>query len=307
MEIKNNSGGKSVLLIINPKAGRTTSKQKSEALVKIFRKYGFNPELHITEYAGHATELVKSMGDDFDVIACVGGDGTLHEVISGFMQTERRAQIGYIPAGTTNDFSKGIKLPKMPDVAVASMAKGKVQTVDCGDFNGDKFIYVASFGAFSKVSYATPQDMKNMFGRSAYIFDGIQSVFDIRPYHARITTDDAVYEDDFIFCGITNSYSVGGLINLPRDYVNLSDGKFELLLIRSVENPEDLPDTIHACIDFNFDHENVILTQSSTVKIELDEKTPFTLDGEFAGELDYAEIKNINPGYDLLIPVIKDF
>ncbi len=298
---------KNVLLIINPKAGRTTSKLKAENIAKTFVKYGFEPDLHITEYAGHATELARELSDKYDIVACVGGDGTLHEVINGYMDTARTAKIGYIPAGTTNDFSKGIRLPKIPETAVSSMAKGKVQTVDCGDFNGAKFIYVASFGAFSKVSYATPQDKKNMFGRGAYLFDGIQSVFEIRPYHARITTDDAVYEDDFIFCGITNSYSVGGIVNLPKTLVNLSDGRFELLLIRSVENPEDLFDTIHACIDFNFDHENVILTQSGYVKIEIDEKTPFTLDGECAGDFDRVEIKNINPGYDLLIPQKFEF
>ena len=296
------SSGKKVMLIVNPKAGRTTSKAKAESLKKTFARYGFLPELYMTEYAGHAAELAASAGEKYDIVVCVGGDGTLHEVVCGLLQSEKRPMLGYIPAGTTNDFAKSIKLQKMPELAVSTMAKGKIQTVDCGDFNGRTFVYVSSFGAFTKVSYGTPQDVKNVFGRSAYIFDGIQSAFEIRPYHARITTDDAVYEDDFIFGAVTNSLSVGGVINFPRDSVSLSDGKFEVLLIRSVENPEDLPDTIHACIDLNFDHENVILTQSSSVKIEFTEDTPFTLDGEYAGEVKEADIKIINPGYDLLIP-----
>ena len=296
------SNGKKVMLIVNPKAGRTTSAAKAEALKKTFLKYGFLPKLYMTEYAGHATELAASAGEKYDMIVCVGGDGTLHEVVCGILQSEKRPILGYIPAGTTNDFAKSIKLQKIPELAVATMAKGKIQTVDCGDFNGKRFVYIASFGAFTKVSYATPQDAKNVFGRSAYIFDGIQSVFDIRPYHARITTDDAVYEDDFIFGSITNAISVGGVINLPREMVSMSDGKFEVLLIRSVENPEDLPDTIHACIDLNFDHENVILTQSSSIKMEFTEDTPFTLDGEFAGAIKDARIRLITPGYDFLIP-----
>lgn len=296
------ANGKKVMLIVNPKAGRTTSRSKAESLLKTFARYGFIPELFMTEYAGHATELSASAGGKYDIVVCVGGDGTLHETVCGLLQSGKRPVLGYIPAGTTNDFAKSIKLQKIPEYAVATMAKGKIQTVDCGDFNGRNFVYVSSFGAFTKVSYATPQDVKNVFGRSAYIFDGIQSVFDIRPYHARITTDDTVYEDDFIFGAVTNSLSVGGVINLPRDMVNLSDGKFEVLLIRSVENPEDLPDTIHACIDLNFDHENVIFTQSSFVKMEFAEDTPFTLDGEYAGDINNAEIRIINPGYDLLIP-----
>ena len=296
------SNGKRVLLIVNPKAGRTTSPAKAEALRKTFIRYGFLPDLYLTEYAGQATELASSSAGKYDIVVCCGGDGTLHEVVCGLMELKDRPVLGYIPAGTTNDFAKSMKLQRMPELAVSTMAKGKIQTVDCGEFNGKKFIYVSSFGAFTKVSYGTSQEAKNMFGRSAYLFDSIQSAFEIRPYHARITTDDAVYEDDFIFGAAANSLSVGGVINLPRNMVSMSDGKLEVLLIRSVENPEDLPDTIHACIDLNFDHENVIFTKSSYVKMEFSEDTPFTLDGEYAGDIKEADIKIINPGYDLLIP-----
>ena len=296
------SDGKRVLLIMNPKAGRTTSKLRIETFQRTLEKYGFKPELHLTEYAGHSTVIAEQYGEDFDMIVCSGGDGTLNEVVSGIMKLDKKPVLGYLPAGTTNDFAKTIKVPKLIEPSVAMMARGKIQTVDCGTFNGRTFVYVASFGAFTKVSYATSQDAKNVFGRGAYIFDGIQSAFEIRPYHARVTTDDAVYEDDFIFGAVTNSLCVGGVMNLPRDMVGLSDGKFEVLLIKNVENPEDLPDTIHACIDLNYDNDNVILTQSSSVTIEFDEDTPFTNDGEFAGAHRRVEIKNVNPGYDMLIP-----
>ena len=303
MEGRNDfSRGKSVLLIINPKAGRTTTKARADAYRKSLQRYGFNVDMCFTEYAGHARELAENVGKNYDVVICSGGDGTLHETVTGLMSLDNKPILGYLPSGTTNDFAKSVKLPKIPEISAAMMAKGKIQTVDCGRFNGQPFVYISSFGAFTKVSYATPQDAKNVFGRSAYIFDGIQSAFDIRPYHARITTDDAVYEDDFIFGAVANSVSVGGVINLPRDMVSLSDGKLEVLLIRSVENPEDLPDTIHACIDLNFDHENVILTQSSQVTIELDDETPFTLDGEYAGNMLDVKIDVVNPGYDLIIP-----
>lgn len=296
------SNGKKVLLIVNPKAGRTTSKAKAETLKKTFVRYGFVPDVYMTEHAGHATELAETLGENYDIIVCTGGDGTLHETVDGVLNLKKRPVLGYIPAGTTNDFAKSVKLQKLPELAVSMMTKGKIQKVDCGEFNGKRFVYIASFGAFTKVSYGTPQDVKNVLGRSAYLIDGIQSAFEIRPYHARITTDDAVYEDDFIFGAVANAVSVGGVINLPREMVSMSDGRFEVLLIRSVENPEDLPDTIRACIDLNFDHENVILTQSSHVKMEFEEKTPFTLDGEYAGDIDKVKINIINPGYDLLIP-----
>ena len=296
------SDGKRVLLIMNPKAGRTTSKLKIDNFRKTLERYGFRPQLHLTEYAGHSTDLVRQYGEGFEMIVCSGGDGTLNEVVSGVMELKNRPVIGYLPAGTTNDFAKTVRVPKLIEQSVAMMAKGKIQTVDCGRFNGRTFVYVASFGAFTRVSYGTSQDAKNVFGRSAYIFDGIQSAFEIRPYHARVTTDDAVYEDDFIFGAVTNALCVGGVMNLPRDMVGLSDGRFEVLLIKNVDNPEDLPDTIHACIDLNYDNDNVILTQSKHVNIEFTEDTPFTLDGEFAGANRQVDIEIVNPGFDLLIP-----
>ena len=293
------SDNKRVLLVINPKAGRTSSTMKIDTFRKTLEKYGFLPDLYMTEYPKHATQIVAEHGGDYDMVVCSGGDGTLNEIVTGMMKLERRPVLGYLPAGTTNDFAKTLRLPRMLEMSVAMMSKGKSQTIDCGSFNDDN---VASFGAFTRSSYSTPQDVKNVLGKGAYLFDTVQSAFEIRPYHARITTDNAVYEDDFLFGAVANTLSIGGFINMPRDLVNLSDGKFELLLIRNVENPEDFPDTLRACLDLTYDHENVILTQSSYVKIELDEDVPFTTDGEYAGALKTVEIHDINPGYDLLIP-----
>lgn len=296
------SDGKRVLLIMNPKAGKTTSKTKIDYFKKTLEKYGFRPTLYLTEYAKHSTELVVKYGEEYDMVVCSGGDGTLNEVVSGLMQLEKRPILGYLPAGTTNDFAKTMRLPKLVEQSVAMMARGKLCDVDCGTFNGECFVYVASFGAFTKVSYSTPQSAKNMFGRAAYIFDSIQSAFEIRPYHAKVTTDDAVYVDDFIFGSVTNALNVGGVLTLPREMVNFSDGKFEVLLIKNIDNPENFSDTIRACIDMNYDSDNVILTQSSSVTIEFDEDTPFTKDGEFAGSVRENTVKCISPGYKLLVP-----
>lgn len=296
------SDGKKVLLIMNPKAGKTTSKNKMELFKKTLEKYGFLPTLYLTEYPAHSTEIVEKHGGDFDMIVCSGGDGTLNEVVTGVMKLDKKPVLGYLPAGTTNDFAKTLKLPRMVEQSVAMMSRGKLCEIDCGSLNGETFVYVASFGAFTKVSYSTPQSAKNMFGRAAYIFDGIQSAFDIRSYHAKVTTDDAVYVDDFIFGSVTNSMNIGGVLNLPREMVNYSDGKFEVLLIKKIDNPEDFTETIHACLDMNYDSDNVILTHSSSVTIEFDEETPFTKDGEYAGAFRTNTVKCISPGYKLLIP-----
>ena len=296
------SDGKKVLMIVNPKAGKTTSKSRTELFRKTLEKYGFEPKLYITEYAKHSTQLVLEYGEKYDMIVCSGGDGTLNEVVTGVMQLDKKPILGYLPAGTTNDFARTLKLPKIIEQSVAMMARGKTCNIDCGMFNGEYYVYVASFGAFTKVSYSTSQEAKNVFGRAAYIFDGIQSAFEIRPHRARVTTDDAVYVDDFIFGAVTNAINVGGVLTLPREMVNFSDGKFEVVLIKNIDNPEDFSETIHACLDMNYDSDNVILTRSSHVEIEFDEPTPFTKDGEYAGAETSNVIDVVNPGYKLLIP-----
>ena len=297
------SSGKKVMLVINPKAGRGTGEARIKFIEHTFKKFGFKYDLYLTQYSKHTTKLILEHGEEYDIVVCRGGDGTLNETVTAVMQLGKKPIIGYLPAGTTNDFAKTVRLPKAVNAAVRIMSRGKTQCMDCGLINGEiNFIYVASFGAFTTVSYETPQKIKNMFGKSAYMFDGIKSIKNIKPYHARITTEDTVYEDDFIFVSVTNSLSVGGLMNLPSDTVNLSDGRFELLMIKNPTDALELTDTIHGCIDFNYESDKVILTQANSVQIEIDGGAPFTADGEYAGTFETVSIGNINPGYELLVP-----
>ncbi|MBQ1848552.1 MAG: diacylglycerol kinase family lipid kinase [Clostridia bacterium] len=297
------SRGKKVLVVINPKAGRGITEARVRYLKHMLKKYGFVYDLYFTRYAKHTTKLTLEYGEKYDIVLCCGGDGTLNETVEAVMQLQKKPIIGYIPNGTTNDFAKTTRLPRAVGAAVRMMANGKTQCMDCGVINETvDFVYVASFGAFTRVSYTTPQRIKNFFGKSAYLFDGLKSLKEIRPYHARIVTEDTVYEDDFIFVSVTNSLSVGGVMNLPSDLVNLSDGRFELLMIKNPLDAIEIPEMIHGCVDLNYENDNIILTQASSVKIEIEDGAPFTADGEYAGTYKTANIANINPGYEILVP-----
>ncbi len=297
------SAGKRVLLIVNPKAGHGIAEPRVKYLEHMLKKYGFSHDLYYTQYAKHTTQLTLEHGEEYDIVLCCGGDGTLNETVEAVMQLKKKPTVGYLATGTTNDFARTLRLPRAIGPAVRMMANGKTQCMDCGSINGAlDFVYVASFGAFTRVSYTTPQRIKNFFGKSAYLFDGIKSLKEIRPYHARIVTEDTVYEDDFIFVSVTNSLSVGGVMNLPSDLVNLSDGRFELLMIKNPVDMLEIPEMIHGCVDFHYENDNIILTQASHVKIEIENGAPFTADGEYAGTYKTAEIVNINPGYEILVP-----
>lgn len=297
------SKGKKVMLVVNPKAGRGVREPRIKYIRHTLKKYGFECEQYLTQYSKHTTKLVLEHGERFDIVLCVGGDGTLSETVTAVMQLEKKPVIAYIPAGTTNDYAKTVRLPRSTGAAVRMMSHGKTQCMDCGVLNKTEiFNYVASFGAFTKVSYTTPQRIKNLFGKSAYLFDGIKSLKDIKPCHARITTDDTVYEDDFIFVSVTNALSVGGVMNLPADLVNLSDGRFELLMIKDPADAIEIPEMIHGCVDLNYENDNIILTQAKNVRIEIENGAPFTADGEYAGTFTDVTIDNIDPGYELLVP-----
>lgn len=294
---------KKLLLIVNPKAGMGTNEAKFGKLIAMLDRAGYDVIPYLTQYSKHSTRLVLEHGGDCDLIVCTGGDGTLSEVVSGAVQLENRPMIGYIPLGTTNDYAKSFKLPRTLTEAVKTIAAEKTLRVDYGVFNGSTtFIYVASFGAFTKVSYATPQDAKNVLGRGAYMFDGLRSLGDIRPYHAKVITDGETYEDDYVFASVTNATVVGGVMQLPVKEAELSDGKFEVLLIKNPSNIQKLSDTVFDLINSDFDNGRVTLTRSTKLKIEFSENTPFTTDGEYAGNFPYVSIENVKQGINLIVP-----
>ncbi len=287
-----------VCLIINPKAGHAVSVEKGEKISNMLKKHGCNVECFYTAHTNHATELVEKNLGKADVFVCCGGDGTLNETVAGIMHCAADTPIGYIPSGTTNDFANTLGLPKNPEKAVEMIANGNIFRTDVGIINGTHrhFTYIASFGAFANVSYETPQDVKNMLGHTAYILDGIKSIKDIKPIHARIKADDWETEGSFIYGSVTNSMSVGGMISLKKDDVVLDDGKFEVLTVSAPENVQQLGETMRMLFNRKYDGKRVNLTHSSHVEFEFDKPISFTADGEFAGEYEKISIDNIPRG-----------
>ena len=217
---------KKMLLIINPKSGKERIKNRLLAILDIFIKEGYQIQVYITQKALDAKEMARAQGGDMDLIVCSGGDGTLNETISGMMELEHRPPLGYIPAGSTNDFASSLKLPRrMADAAMAA-ASGEPCPIDVGRFQENQyFVYVAGFGAFTEVSYLTSQDKKNLLGHQAYVLEGVKSLTTIREYSMKIESDDQSYEGNFIFGMVTNTISVGGFKGRIR-YIDrkLKDG-----------------------------------------------------------------------------------
>jgi diacylglycerol kinase (ATP) len=287
VSFKNNKA----LLIVNPKAGLQGAKTNIFNIINILSKK-YDITVHLTEYSGDAADTTAE-AEEFDTVICCGGDGTVSQVLEGSAKLSHPIKIGYIPCGTTNDLATAIGIPKNISAAAEAIVKGVPIAHDVGQFGADRrFIYTATFGAFAKTSYQTPQDMKNLLGHLAYLLSGIQELGNIRKYKVKLGYDGGVYEaDDIILCAVMNSTSIGGVLKLPKDEVDFADGKFEILMIKAPANIFELNELIGALTKSDFGNKNIVYLKSGEINVKTKTKAAWTIDGENAGEHTDVDIK----------------
>ena len=285
---------KKLLLIVNPTAGKRRGIDCVPQVVEKLEKADFEVETRYTEIDKNATVITREYGRGKDIIACIGGDGTLKETISGVMELDLDCQIGYIPMGTTNDFAHSLHIPADAIGAAEVIIKGKEMRIDIGDFdNQDKFIYVACFGNFCNVSYNAKQSLKNKLGRTAYYLETVKEVPNLKSYKAKIECDDGeIIEGKFFYCGVSNSYSVAGFPVLKKSGVKFDDGLHELALIRMPKNPAQLASILKAMFVTRDVASNkyLVLRRGKKFKFYCDEEYEWSLDGEYGGKHKLAEI-----------------
>lgn len=293
---------KKLLLIMNPCSGKKRGMQALADIINIFNRSGFDVTAYMTAARGDATELAAARADEFDMLCCVGGDGTFNEVVSGLCRVGSKTPLGYIPAGSTNDFANSLKLSKDLLQAAQDITLGATRPLDIGRFNDRYFSYIASFGAFTRTSYATSQSLKNVLGHFAYILSGMKEVTAIRSQHLRFTLDDGtVLEDDYIFGAVSNSTSVAGILTLAPELVDMSDGLFEVLLIRKPRNPVELANCVRALTTQNYNTPMLTLNSSPFVTIDAPADMDWTLDGEYAVGLAHSTIENLHNAINVIV------
>ncbi len=293
---------KNMLFIYNPRAGKAQIRSNLLDIVDIFVKAGYEVTAYPTQSAGDAIKAVRDRRKGYDIVVCSGGDGTLDEVVSGMMQCEEKLPIGYVPAGSTNDFANSLGIPRGMKNAANIVVDGENFLCDIGSFNNSSFVYIAAFGIFTNVSYETKQDVKNILGHTAYLIEGVKSLSSIKSYRMKVTYDDVCLEEDFLFGMITNSNSVGGFKGITGKNVELNDGLFEVMLIRKPTNPLELNNIVAALVDKNIHSEAIHCFKTSHITIESDMPVAWTLDGEFGGEHQRAVVENRHQALEIRIP-----
>lgn len=271
---------KRMLLVVNPYSGQKKAAKMLAEIVGQFNRANYAVQVYITGGPGDAIKEVARLCNEVDLVVCCGGDGTFNETLSGLLSAESKTPIGYIPTGSTNDFASSLKLPLDVLEATKNIIEGQPVPYDAGRFGGRVFSYVASFGAFTRTSYTTPQSIKNALGHTAYVLEGIQELTQIRNEHIKMIVDGEVVEDDFLFGAICNSTSVGGVLTLDPDVVDLQDNKLEILLVRAPRNLAELHECILALQDQTYNCAMLTFRSATHIRIFADPEMPWTLDGE---------------------------
>lgn len=292
---------KKLYFILNLQSGKATISSKLAVVIDMFTKAGYEVTARPTQERMDACAAAKyACGQGFDLIVCSGGDGTLNEVIQGVMRSEKKLPIGYIPAGSTNDFARGVGIPRNIIDAVQWIIDGKKYPCDIGSFNDKFFTYIAAFGAFTEVTYETSQQVKNVLGHVAYVLNGISRLKNIKSYHMKITYDDEIIEDNYIFGMVTNSSSVAGLLSLNNFL--LDDGLYEVTLIKTPGNPLDLQRIIHSLLNIDIDIDTAYIKsfRTSKIRFECDDELQWTIDGELGGAYKTVDVCNNKQAIELM-------
>ena len=293
---------KKMLFVFNPRSGKEQIKGHLMEILDIFTRAGYEIRVHVTQKQSDAAEVVARYGNRVDVVVCSGGDGTLNETVTGMMKLKKLPMLGYIPAGSTNDFASSLEIPKRMPQAAADIVEGMPYAIDIGTFCHNRyFMYIAAFGAFTEVSYLTSQDRKNLLGHQAYMLEGVKSLAGIKPYHMKVEWDDQVLEEDFAFGMVTNTRSVGGFKGLVNQSVALNDGLFEVLLIRMPRTPVDLSNIVSYMFLKEEPNEYVYKFKTASIRMTSEWGVDWVLDGEYGSTRTEVDIGNLKERIRILL------
>lgn len=293
-----------IMMIVNPYSGKGKAKEMLCDIISLFGTHEYIITVYVTSPERRSSYFAETYGADYGLAVCIGGDGTLSDTVNGIMRLpyEKRPAIGYIPMGTANDVATTLRLPSDPKKAVMAVAHGSPVAFDIGQIGEDTFFtYIAAFGAFTEVSYETPQNIKNSLGHLAYVLGGIGSLATIKEHHVRIEYDGGELEGDYIFGGVTNTTSVAGIVKFSPDDVKLGDGLFEVILVKKPVSLPDLSKTVTAILNQDIVSDSVTMLHTSRIKFTFDEPVKWTRDGEAGGEYKELEIRNCREAVKIIL------
>ena len=291
------------MTIINPTSGKGNIANYANEIKHNLEKQNMEVNMQLTKKGYNAKKIILDNIEGQDLILICGGDGTFNEAVSAIMETGVQISIAYIPLGTTNDLARSLNMP-IKDISITKkLLESKAKVLDIGKFNEDRyFTYIAAFGVMTDVAYKTSQKAKNKYGKIAYYMKAIKELIKIPTYKVKIKFDEEEIEGDFIYGGISNSMSIAGFKWFNEEDIDLSDGKFEAIFIIKQKK---LSGYIRLINDFRHKdymvNRDFVYFKASNIQIQTENNVAWTIDGEYAGDLNFVEIENINKAIELAI------
>lgn len=295
---------KKALVLINKTAGTGKAGTDTFGIINALAGEGYEPIVYPiipgTEFSSDT--LLAQYDGKIDRVLCCGGDGTLNHVVSAMMDMKEKPLLSYVPAGSTNDFAKGLGIPSGKDSAIKLAVHGKPYAYDVGRMNDRYFNYVAAFGAFSKVSYATDQELKNVLGYAAYVISAISELPQNIGYstHMKVEADGISEEGDYIFGSMSNSASVGGMNLFGDTDIHQDDGRMELMLIRAPRNLGEFNLILSALATRESGNPFITFKQVRWADFCSEDEVEWTVDGEFGGAYKETKIEVINKAISIV-------
>lgn len=291
---------KKLLLIVNIHSGKKSINKYISDMIDYYNSLKYEVVVYIPQHSGHSKEIAAQRGSEFDNVICCGGDGTFNEVVSGLMSINNKPALGYVPCGSTNDFANTADICLDINEAYKRALTGDRKVIDIGEINGRIFTYVCAFGIFTSVSYETPQNMKNMLGHLAYVLEGMKQIVNIPSYKIRVEYDSGSIEDDFVLGFVANSKRVGGFRIFSDDEIDIDDGLFEVILVKSIKNINDVGDFISCFLSAKFDKDLFYVFKTSSIRFISDDEVRWTTDGEYCGSFKKAYINNHHNSIEII-------
>lgn len=291
-----------LLLAVNPRAGKSAMKNKLLPVIERFTQGGYEVTVFTTQRAGQLPDYIRENAERFDLVVCSGGDGTLSETMNGLMRCQNPPRLGYIPAGTTNDFANSLGLSKNPLEAANDIMEGVSIPVDVGQFSEEYFSYVAAFGAFTEVTYETPQKTKSLLGHAAYVLEGAKRLPGLKPYHIRLEYEGGVIEDDILVGIVGSSDYVAGMPMGKMVDASMTDGLLDVILIKNPGSLAELQGILNGFLAGEFNEKYVYCLKSSHMTVTADRPVSWSVDGEYGGTRSQVEISNHKQALRVMVP-----
>ncbi|KPC72568.1 lipid kinase [Thermoactinomyces vulgaris] len=273
-------------LIYNPTAGRELVVKQLPQLLTKLEQAGFETSCYATTKRWTAAEEARQAAErQFDVVIAAGGDGTIHEVVNGLAGCEHPPKLGILPAGTTNDLARALRLPRDILAACDVITGSRTTLVDVGKFGERYFINVAAAGRITEVTYEAPSRLKTMMGPFAYYAKAIEKLGTLhKPFPLRLQTPRGEWEAEVLLFIIANSVSVGGFERLAPT-ADISDGLFDVLVVPKT-NMTDLLQLATLAMKGEHVHDSrVVYFQTEQIDVDTPETLKLNLDGEHGGDL----------------------